>query len=130
MTYTVYEQSSGLITGRVSCRKSDILSNVPDGYSYIEGDNDDAGFFINNREAVPRQAMTISTNKHKIIPDGSDKATLSACPEGAEVWRESEYLGLVPADGLIEVTSLIAKKIKIKVVLFPWLDWEVTINAT
>ena len=80
--------------------------------------------------AENKSSMSISVDKTEITADNTDKATISSCPEGAEVFIGTDSEGLVGIDGLVEIVSAVPKVIKITVVLYPWLDWEVTINAS
>ena len=85
-------------------------------------------YYIFEDSIFAKETMTTSINKTEIVANGIDKATISNCPENAVV--SGDLAGTVGVDGLIEVTASVPKEINIKLVLYPYLNKEITINAT
>ena len=72
----------------------------------------------------------ITLDKNEITADGVDVATISNCPEGAEVLLDSEAAGVIPSDGIFEVTASVPKLLKVILNHPHYFPEEITINAT
>jgi len=77
-------------------------------------------------EARPAMAATI--DKTTVAAGGVDYATVTNVPSGAEVLIAGQNEGV--SDGTdVELTFDISGQYVVKISLFPYLDWKVTINA-
>jgi hypothetical protein len=78
---------------------------------------------------VPRPEMPCVVNKTTVIADGADFAAISSTPSGAEVFIDGEPVGV--GDGSdVEITFDLSGQHVVKLSLFPYLDWEVALDAT
>lgn len=125
-----YDPVTGEIIAWYSGPESQInlQSFVVNSEPYIEGNGEPGKEYyvdISVPEIIPRPQMTLVTDKSSIAADGVDAATISSIPEGAVV--EGVTIG---ADGELIFTTTDPAEHKLVFSLFPYLDAEVTINAS
>lgn len=76
-----------------------------------------------------RPDMPCSLDKTDVTADGIDVVTLTNVPTGAEIFSDEVLLG--ESDGTdVEISYDLAGTYPLKVVLFPYLDFEEAISAT
>ncbi len=130
--YTIYYETTGEISRLISCATSQIQIQLQQNENYIESYSDDTINYVDINVDIPiiltKQNNTSNISKNDVYADGVDKIVLSATPIGSVV-----YLGDVTStsDGTdIDLIFDIPGTYDLKVELFPYLDFEATINAT
>jgi len=128
MTYTVYEKNSGKIIKVVNCHPSIINNQLAEGQAYILGRFSDAEFYIIEGIEFPRPEMPCAIDKTIISADGEDTATISNIPEGAQAFIDEAFFEVI-TDGTLTIVSDLVGKIDVKLILEPYLNWEVQIDG-
>ncbi len=86
--------------------------------------------YIDNGVIKSKEHQQLFIDKYMITADNIDKAILTNCTIGAEVYINNILLGVVEEDGIVEVSSSIPNELNIKIIKDYWLTQEVIINAT
>ena len=128
MEYTKYNAQNGAICWAISC-DPDFLGEAD--RPYIEGAYPSDAFFIDLSGEHPtpkeRPKMQVLQDKTRINANGRDFMTLSNLPRPCVVYVGAERYE-VP-DGVLEWGTRRAGEYPLRVVAFPWLDWEGTVTA-
>ena len=86
--------------------------------------------YVLNGSVFDKGHMNISVSSATIIANGIDESILSNVPTGSVVSLDTEVVGIIPYDGIIEITSNVPKSIKILFSHEHYHSKEITINAT
>ena len=125
--YTIYDVN-GKIIRRVSCPAFLREAQAHLGESIIDGRFDDTQY-IKDGEITKRPAMTTVIDKTTITADTSDKATITKVPKGTKVIIAGVDQGTCD-DGTVEINADFKGAYKVKLVCWPYLDKEITIDAS
>lgn len=133
MIYTSFDENTGQLQSIYVAAMNQY--ELPANVVAIDEDNknislyDGALQYISSGLIVDKQAMPCSADKTNVTADGVDFVTLSGVPIGAEVI--SDGIVLAVSDGSdVEIDYDLAGSYQLNVVLFPYLDWEVMVNAS
>lgn len=133
MTFTFYNPADGKIICTKIRPESDAESALVGelfGMEYLrDTDGSELFQYVVSGELVSRPINAYILNKSSITADEIDEAIISGIPDGAELFVNKISLGLV-SDGAVELTADIPGNLAVRLVLFPYLDYEVTINAS
>lgn len=134
-TFTIYEKPSG----KVYCHfhgwepSSQIFDTTKD---WIDGSIDGKTHYVNltnpsvNPYPEARPTMPIVVSKSEIIANGVDESVISGIPTDAVVDISGPISGSVTvSDGTLEFVASIAGTYSFKISKFPYLDYQVSINA-
>ena len=130
MIITVFRKTDGMILRTVDSNDHMTDTQCSSEEDYLEVGPYGGDTYYVDGVVLSRSAMSISLDKTGITANGTDKATISNCPEDAEVFSNGDSIGIVGADGLVEITSTVPKTINLEIILFPYLNWTGVINAT
>lgn len=125
--YTIARATGEILQNSIGNQLPNLTLFEP-GCFYVEGLISNATHYLLDKIATPYPVMPVILDKSTITADAIDTATISEVPLEADYYFNDMYVGKV-TDELIEVTSDVPKDFKIKLRLFPYLDWEETINA-
>lgn len=121
-----YVETTGEITGYLTCPENHLEVNLEPGESFYEGEANMSDYILNG-VAIPRPESPVVINKNIITADTVDNIVISNIPEGATITLiDPEYcLHTKQIFGGSETfnTDLIGAH-KIKIEAFPHLDWE------
>ena len=85
--------------------------------------------YILNGGIFAKEHQQLLWDKFAITADGVDKTILANCIVDADVFINDISVGVVAADGIVEITSVIPSTLDIMIKKEYWLSQEVTINA-
>lgn len=133
LTYTVYETATGRVVGIETQVASEMRPPFTD-IGYYGGEVDGSTHMIDvvTEEPVPRPAWPAPADKVAIAADGVEEVTFSSVPVGTACWivdngiRQDTEI----TDGELVLTMDHPGTCVVNMVLFPYLPYEVTINAT
>lgn len=128
--WIVYNKYTGKILRIVSGPESiyNAIIVEPSVEDVIEGSCDIDGYVVVNKKAILRVVMPVGIDKTDITADGISEVTISSINVGATLTVNSIDHGQVN-DGKVEMTFDLSGQYIIKLSLFPYIDWEVIINA-
>ncbi len=87
-------------------------------------------YYIENNQVYRKSYFELVVDIREIVADGVDKATISNCPEGSTISADGILLGTVGSDGLVEVTSIVPKVMKVVIEKEHYVLERMFINAT
>lgn len=127
---TRYLKSNGAIIGMMTVRTADQFTSAETTLAaFIEGEYSYDTTYIPAGVATDRPTLSVTVDKTTVDADGIDFCTLSAVPLDAEIYINGVRLGI--SDGTdVEINFDLVGEYLLKVSLFPYLDFEETINAT
>lgn len=104
------------------------LQGLPAGWTAVPGAFDESHYLLDGMP-VARQAMplTVPTTRD-IAADGQEEFIISGVPVGASVAINGSVTGSID-DGELVFTTDDDGDFEIKLELFPWLVYEVTVHA-
>jgi len=128
--YTFYDKTTGEILKIATCSKGAMEYELTQNTNteVILGHYSDALYYIVSGAVEPRPSMDLSVDKTTITADGTDEATITNIPSGATATCEGESLTI--DDGELVFTADTVGTYTITFECWPYLDEEVTINAT
>lgn len=112
--YNLHGELIKIVSGSV---KTLSVQEIPEGGGYVEGGWDGRFYYVVDDTPTERPAMSCQTNS----------TTISNLPIPCSVTVNGETIE-VP-DGTLELSFGIPGTYKVKVVAWPYLDWEGVINA-
>ena len=127
-TYTKYN-STGKILQTVSCPAFLRDAQAQTGEFIVDGDCDTRNDYIKDGKITKRLVMPVIVDKTTITADTSDKATITKVPKGTKVIVAGVDQGTCD-DGIVEINADFKGFYKVKLVCWPYLDKEITINAS
>ncbi len=130
--YLVYDTSTGEILREVLCAEimKDAQYNTgSESIMEVDESVDQEKYYISGGVVTARSALGTSIDKSNIDADGVDKATISSVPSGTDVYVNKAYSEQCN-DGDVEVSSELAKTIRIELYNFPYQKQEYTIYAS
>lgn len=129
MIVTIFDPSNGLIKGIRSARDIATLDVSPDDFVVGRHDTDfkyvASGGVVSDRPEM----STISVNTTSIAADGIEESIVSGIPDGSSIVVNGEDQGLMTG-GSFTITSNVEKSFDVKIHLFPYISYEVKINAS
>ena len=125
----IYDIITGAVVKNVVCTPDQIRFQIQDGQSAIDGIADGETHYVQSGEKIERPTMLVSIDQTTISADGVDPTTMSGLPTGAEISVNNIIIGMVDESGSFIFTTDVPGGYAIRVSLFPWRDYEVTINA-
>lgn len=129
--YQVYEPESGRILATVTVEPEVAEYMMKRGDSMIEGEGNDLENFVDLAASPPavkkRPVQNTLQSVKNIAADGVDTMTLSALPAPCRVEVAGE--GYEVKDGIFEWGTRRAGEYALRVIAFPFLDWEGTVTA-
>lgn len=128
MEFTKYNAKNGMIACVITCDQ-DMLT--PDDFPNIPGAYNQDAYFVNIKAVPPkaqkRPKMKISQSATRIKADGVEVVKLSKLPKPCAVLVNGfEY---EVKDGVFEWGTRLPGVYIVRVVAFPFLDWEGTVTA-
>lgn len=128
ITITEYNPANGSILGIYTMEDGYIPESVKD---YVAGEYSALEFFVNTKAVPPkaqkRPKMKISQSVTRIKADGVEVVKLSKLPKPCAVLVNGfEY---EVTDGVFEWGTHLPGAHTLRVVAFPFLDWEGTVEA-
>ena len=130
MKYFYYYNSKGWIKSRSHCCDEDYdLQQAPLGFTKKEGAPDLETEYAPNGVQTKRPTMTTVIDKTTITADTSDKATITKVPKGTKVIIAGVDQGMCD-DGTVEINADFKGSYKVKLVCWPYLDKEITVDAS
>jgi hypothetical protein len=106
-------------------------ANKREGYFYIDGFADSRTSYVVDEALQPRPTFTLTADKTSIAADGQDVITISGLPEGdcqlnlcgpvSDLWTQT---------GDVELTVNMAGEYTLRVSQWPYIDQEITFNAS
>ena len=128
MEYTKYNAKTGMITWVISADEGMLTEN---DFPNIPGAYDSSTHFVDVEAAPPtikeRPPMKIRQNKTEIKADGADLVKFSKLPKPCKVQVNGEEYQV--EDGVFEWGTRLPDVYVVRVVAFPFLDWEGTVTA-
>ena len=128
MVYTIYDNTGKILWVTYPSDEYKDPSTIAPEFNYLEGEGSGDTQYIDNGVITDRPSMNLSVDKTTIVANGTDEATISNIPSGATATCEGESLTI--DDGELVFTADTAGIYTIKFECWPYLDEEVTINAT
>lgn len=129
ITITEYEPLDGSLMG-VWTVEEETLDKIGIHY-YVEGEHDSKNFFVEidteAHEVKPRPKQATKQNKTEIKADGIELVKFSKLPQPCKVHVNSEKYQV--EDGVFEWGTRLPGVYVVRVVAFPFLDWEGTVTA-
>lgn len=129
VTVTEYNPQNGFLMG-IWTVEEEMLPEIGVHY-YIEGGYDKNEFFVDVEAAQPtikeRPPMKIRQNKTEIKADGAELVKFSKLPKPCKVQVNGEDYQV--KDGIFEWGTRLPGVYVVRVVAFPFLDWEGTVTA-
>lgn len=125
----IYETTTGRILRNIVCTPDQVRYQVGAGESAMEGTADGATHYAPLGAVTARSAMSASVDVFAIAADGVEEATISGLPAGAVVSINHVVVGEVDPAGEVVFTTDTPGEYVVRCSLFPWLDYEVTIDA-
>jgi hypothetical protein len=127
MIYQIYN-SSGVILRTVCCPEVDAENQLQIGESYVEGYGRDDLNYIKDGKIAERPEMDITVDKTSVTANETDKVVIDKLPEGTKAVIQNQEHTIT--DNKLELTFSDAGTYTIKLSCWPYLDKEITINAT
>lgn len=127
MNYIVYENLTGKITKTGRCPVDMVALQAGDGRTVIEGTANDLTEYVVAGAVTPKPAMPVVIDKTEVTADGVDTATMTGLPDPCTLRVQGE--NHLVEGGEAEVSFDLSGQYVVKIVAFPYLDFEVTINA-
>ena len=128
MEYTKYDPKTGMIAWVISADE-DMLTE--EDFPNITGAYDSSTHFVDVEAAPPtikeRPPMKIRQNKTEIKADGADLVKFSKLPKPCKVQVNNEDYQV--DDGVFEWGTRLPGVYVVRVVAFPFFDWEGTVTA-
>lgn len=125
--YAYYEKETGRIIQMVSIVPHFTDISDTETHAYLKGSCDLGADFVQDGAVLPRPKMSIALSVGEIAADMEDTAIINGILEGAAVTSNGQSM---VADGTdMEFVTDVIGVHKLEIVLFPYLDAEVTINA-
>lgn len=133
MKHYVCYLPSRLITNFGTCVDDALAIQPRPGESVIEtaftSDRMDADYYVEGGILIDRKPMPITVDKTTVVANGTDYCTFTGVPMLASVEIDDEVLGTTDGSN-VEITFDTEGKHIVAITLFPFLRYEVTINAT
>jgi hypothetical protein len=126
---TIYDPETGRIKQVTTCPTDAVSSQVQGSDEYVDGEGDALTKYILAGVLTDRPVQLTSADTTSVTADGVDVVTISAAPSGASVYIDNVLSGTTDGDD-VELTFDAEGSYVVKIVLFPYLDWEETISAT
>jgi len=129
-TYTQYAARTGEILG-VLTLPDRIEEFDRHNVLLLDGATDGATQYIVNGVPTARPVQSSAADKQSIKADGSDTATITGIPVPCAVHIDGPVVmqDIAVPDGSLTFTALVPGAYRIRVEAFPFLPWEVIINA-
>lgn len=130
--YSTYKKSNGQFVNwhRGPERSLAGLTETPE-VGHLPGWHDGAAYYVvpslEGPIITPRPAMPCTVSGTQIPADGVTQAVISGVPAGAKATVDGQSLTI--DDGTLEVVSDYPGTIRVRLSLFPYLDWEVSIDC-
>jgi hypothetical protein len=125
--YNIYNISTGEILSTISCDSSQIEAQLKTGLAYLEGDKDNALYYVVDGIYTPKGLSNISVNKFSIMANGLDYCEITGIKIGSVV-RVGSFSGICE-DGLFSFSSDAIGSYVISISHPSMLLKEVSINA-
>ena len=128
MEYTKYDAKTGMITWVISADEEMLTEN---DFPNIPGAYDASTHFVDIGTDPPeikeRPPMKTKQNKTEIKADGAELVKFSKLPKPCKVQVNNEEYQV--EDGVFEWGTRLPGMYVVRVVAFPFLDWEGTVTA-
>jgi len=128
MKYFYLYNSEGRITSKGFCCDDDYDLQQEEDVTKVEGDPDLENDYVLNGVLTQRPEMSVSISKLTVDADEIDFAEVTQIPIGTNVFIDRISQGSCD-DGTVELTFDTPGEYLIKLVKFPYLNKEFTINA-
>jgi len=126
--YIAYDNNGKILWVMDNSSIDETQTDMANEVNVMEGMADDETQYVDNGVIADRPSMNLSVDKTTITANGTDEATISNIPSGATATCEGESLTI--DDGELVFTADMAGTYTITFECWPYLDEEVTINAT
>lgn len=128
MDFTKYDQKTGMITWVISADEEMLTEN---DFPNIPGAYDASAYFVDIGTDPPeikeRPPMETKQNKTEIKADGAELVKFSKLPKPCKVQVNNEEYQV--EDGVFEWGTRLPGVYVVRVVAFPFIDWEGTVTA-
>jgi len=128
MAYTIYDDTGRILWVAYPSDRYKDPSTIAPEFNYLEGEGDGDSQYVKDGVITDRPSMSLSVDKTTITANGTDEATISNIPSETTATCEGESLTI--DDGELVFTTDTAGTYTITFECWPYLDEEVTINAT
>ena len=128
MDFIAYDDKGQILWVMRNSSVDERETEMAQSFCVMEGTADDDTQYVKDGVITDRPSMNLSVDKTTITANGADEATISNIPSGATATCEGESLTI--DDGELVFTADTAGIYTIKFECWPYLDEEVTINAT
>jgi len=126
--YIAYDDNGKILWVMDNSSIDETQTDMANEVNVMKGTADDATQYVKDGVITDRPSMSLSIGKTTITANGTDEATISNIPSGATATCEGESLTI--DDGELVFTADTAGTYTITFECWPYLDEEVTINAT
>jgi len=124
----IYNEATGRVFQNAATLEDNVEAYLSEGQKFILGEaNSDTHYVVDNGLAI-RPIMPCLINKTSIIANNIDAAIISNLPNPSTVYVDGQTL--IVEDGTLSIKVGTIKKYPVRVMSFPYLDWEVTIHGT
>lgn len=130
--YVIYETTSGKIIRTGQCPEQWVNDQALNNETALTGKANDLTDYVFNGAVTPRPAQLTTLNKTTLNADGTDAITISSAPIGAVFTAINQATGETVTgiiDGTDSFSTAILGSYAIKIVLFPFLDFQAVVNA-
>jgi len=125
----IYGTITGAIIKDVVCTPDQVRFQVRDGESVTDGTADGSSHYVQDGSLTARPTMPAGIDQTTISADGVDSSTIIGLPVGAEISVNSIVIGVIDESESFIFTTDVPGAYSVRATLFPWRDYEVTINA-
>ena len=126
--YTAYHLATGRFLYIIGVAEAELpLQSIEEGHGFIDGAHMSATHYLHSGTVVPRPAIATTVSKTIVAADGVDVVSISNLPVPCTMIAQGQEIAV--ADGVVDLTFDLAGDFLIKVVAWPYLDYEVTIHA-
>jgi hypothetical protein len=122
MNFTKYDINTGKITGVGGCPDNVLFLQAKEGEAVREGIANEKLEYIVNNELVSRLLMGVSIDTTTVTE--GEVITITGVPIGADIWVDGEKYNLAVGETVLELTFDTEGKYIIKIISFPYQDWE------
>jgi hypothetical protein len=130
---TVYDKASGEILKYIANSDDDFVSlNTRPQMGICDTEYNSRSWYFDNDEPKERPLQETTLDKTTILSSGSDAATFSDMPVPSIVTVYNETIGeetVAVFDGQLEFFASVPGTYYVKVISFPFVDYEAVIHA-
>lgn len=128
---TIYN-SEGRILRVASVSPAMVQMQKQEGEFLFEGTSDISADYVNNGEVIKREIQPTTINKTTLSADGIDSIIFSNVPNGTFLAfnindMNTQVFGNIVTEDIFSTT--VAGTYHIKIISFPYLDFETTVEA-